>query len=559
MLERYILGETSYTEEEQIRLHGIDTRYRKRLKELKQQLKDLRPNDPPPRIDDYTEPIPPQETVPIPQEGEPIQYVSAEEWTDGLQFIEDYDDWKKRGSTEWQEVLDDYQAVAAALRRAEAEFINAVRQARFNQLGGKYEAILEDAAELTRIVILSEYAEADEQKRQGKVFQARHIRVDEHNNIYLDAARMFDIIKEFALPLHYNHFKGHTTPTEELTRTVQEVLTKHPYVSVEGILGGRVNAEKEVLKLQPFIRPYEYTWPATKATSEVFNGLPENIETALSMGTRRGKEINTYVMLETDSKEIKGAEGLNSYDYIVHNALFSHYKAGITVVTPQMLYKTMVGDDAAKITPNHQKDIRESLERMMRTIITIDYTEEKERLPKGVTKLILKGNMVSGRIAIAEISGNEVEAFSLMDEPVLCKYADTNNHIARVDVRLRNTPINKNKETLILQEYLLSRINAMKNSSKMQNIILYETVFEELELESSSDGVLRNKKSTIRKDIGTILDYWKAENFINGYKINKKGRAFYSITIDLTENDKARLASQNKGKGLAKGGEKVMT
>lgn len=549
MLERYILGNSSYTLEEQLERNEINNRYRERLKELSQQLKDLRPNDPPPRIEDYTEPMP-QEEESIPPQGEGVTYVSAEEWADGLQFIVDHDDWKERGSAEWKEVLKDYYATAAALRRAEAEFINAVRQARFNRLNGNYEAILKDAAEITRVVILSEYAEADERKRQGKVFRASHLRVDENNNIYLDAARTFDIIKEFALPLHYNHFKGHTTPTEELTRTVKEVLIDHPYVSEEkGILGGRVN---EVLSLKPFVRPHEYIFSTTNVTKEVFNGLLDEA----TLPQDQGKEINTYVMLETDSKKIKGAEGLNGYDNIVHNALFSHWKAGIKTVTPQMLYKTMAGDDAAKISPNHQEAIRESLEKMMRTTVTINFSKEKERLPKKVTKFFIKENIISGRIAIAEISGNEVEAFSLLTEPALYKYADIKNQIARVDVKLRNTPINKNKETLVLQEYLLSRINAMKNSSRMTNIILYETVFEELELESSSDAALRNKKSKIRKDIATILDYWKAEKFINGYTINKKGRAFYSITIDLAESDKTRLEHQTKGKESPKRGGK---
>ena len=73
----------------------------------------------------------------------------------------------------------------------------------------------------------------------------------------------------------------------------------------------------------------------------------------------------------------------------------------------------------------------------------------------------------------------------------------------------------------------------MKNNPNLSKTILYETVYNQLNIQAASDGALRKKKSKVRDQIKTILDYWKQEDFIAGYVENRRGQVVYSVTIRL--------------------------
>jgi len=121
----------------------------------------------------------------------------------------------------------------------------------------------------------------------------------------------------------------------------------------------------------------------------------------------------------------------------------------------------------------------------------------------------------------------------ILREPVLYEYANKKNQIGRFDIKLLNTPINKTEEIITLQGYLYRRILSMKGSSNLSKTIVYETVYNQINVTAASDGALRKKKSKVRGQIKDMLDYWKQENFIAGYCENKRGQEVYSVTIRL--------------------------
>ena len=73
----------------------------------------------------------------------------------------------------------------------------------------------------------------------------------------------------------------------------------------------------------------------------------------------------------------------------------------------------------------------------------------------------------------------------------------------------------------------------MKGSSNLSKTIVYDTVYNQIEVTAASDGALRKKKSKVRDQVKKILDYWKQEEFIAGYVENKRGTRIYSVTIRL--------------------------
>lgn len=103
-----------------------------------------------------------------------------------------------------------------------------------------------------------------------------------------------------------------------------------------------------------------------------------------------------------------------------------------------------------------------------------------------------------------------------------------------MDVKLLNSPVNKNEETIALQGYLYRRILSMKGSSKLSPTIKYDTIYKQLEITATSDGALRKKKLKVRETVKKILEFWKKEKFILGYVENahksEKGK-IDSITI----------------------------
>ena len=72
----------------------------------------------------------------------------------------------------------------------------------------------------------------------------------------------------------------------------------------------------------------------------------------------------------------------------------------------------------------------------------------------------------------------------------------------------------------------------MKGSNLSRNI-LYDTVYKYLDISAASDGALRLKKSKLRGQIRSILEYWREEHFIEEFKENRRGAEYYSVSIQI--------------------------
>ena len=118
----------------------------------------------------------------------------------------------------------------------------------------------------------------------------------------------------------------------------------------------------------------------------------------------------------------------------------------------------------------------------------------------------------------------------MLRKPALYTYADLKKQICRLDIMLLNSPVSKNEENITLQGYLLRHINGIKRS-KLSPTILYKSIYEQLNIQASSDVALRKKKLKVRNTVKKILDYLKAQNFIKNYTENSDGQKVTGITI----------------------------
>ena len=260
--------------------------------------------------------------------------------------------------------------------------------------------------------------------------------------------------------------------------------------------------------------PANFLSPTDKVTSLAFAGELTGDQLQQLAMERRGskKQITTLASIDFDnlngSVQIKGRRELTAYDREVHDAIITLFiDGGNEYITPQMIYQVMTGNPDAYLNPKQAEAISDSITKCMYSKLTIDAGEEAKAY--GFDSFKYDGNLISGERVTATLNGNVLECLRILRPPVLYEYANKKNQIGRFDIKLLNSPINKTEEIITLQGYLYRRILSMKGSSTLSKTIVYDTVYNQIEVTAASDGALRKKKSKVRDQIKKILDYWK--------------------------------------------------
>lgn len=292
-------------------------------------------------------------------------------------------------------------------------------------------------------------------------------------------------------------------------------------------------SEITILPKIPFTRhPKTFITPKDKVSNLAFAGkLSEEMLSLKTEGRDSKKELTARVNINIEAlKNISISRDLSPYDREVHDSIVSLYiDGGNEYITPLMIYRTMTGNPNAKLLPKQQVAISESVDRCSYTKIRIDATDEAKAY--GMDKAIYEGNLLYTEKATVLHLGKKSEWIHLLRKPVLYDYASSKDQIGRLDIKLLDTPTNKNEEVIILQGYLQRRILSMKGSSLSRNIV-YDTIYKYLNVSSDNPAVERNKKNKIRDFVREILKYWVEQRFISGFTENKKGNVVTSITID---------------------------
>lgn len=288
-------------------------------------------------------------------------------------------------------------------------------------------------------------------------------------------------------------------------------------------------------------KPNKYVFPTDKATTNTFQRAADILaanHTVLGMEPRNSKsrkskkQIDTLISLDySNLQSVSISRQLSLYDREVHDAIITlAVEGGNEYITPRMIHQVM-RNTQEKPSTKQITDINNSITLLMHTRIVIDATAEAAAY--GFNNFKYDGMLVPAERVTAKINGNTVTCIHLFRTPPLYDYPDRKSQIARINMNLLSNPqISLTDETLILRGYLLRRITAIKSSKNMSNIIVYDTVYQDLNIiMPKSDGAKRKKKADLRKKIKILLDDWTGKNFIIRYKENKKGHEFNSISI----------------------------
>ena len=271
---------------------------------------------------------------------------------------------------------------------------------------------------------------------------------------------------------------------------------------------------------------------AVKTKDNVSNFITQNMLDAgeqlieLEKKGRIKQQIRTKVSFSYEGIDILAKKEFTLFDQEVHDAVVSLYLAENKFISPAMVYRAMTGKTNSEfIHSSKLKRIEESIDKCMFSKLSIDASEGAALY--GYDQAIYSGALLSAEKVSVTMGGNRIIAYKLNVEPLLYRYAKACKQISAVDIKLLDTPIQKSDDTIVLQGYLLRRIESIKSDRKMDRKILFEDIYEVLGVEKEQ----RVQVKRIRKYVQEILAFWIEKNYISRYEIIMNGRSFYGITI----------------------------
>lgn len=266
------------------------------------------------------------------------------------------------------------------------------------------------------------------------------------------------------------------------------------------------------------------------------------------------KEVVIYTQLIMNEEALKAAgvtigKHLSDCAREVYGAMLSHYLAGNKVLTIKMLGKIIFNvSDSATLTEKQKQYIINGANEVFSTSIYINTTQKVKT--DGQTTLAEECNVsltdmapiFPGHFCAAYINGVHIDdAIELYDVPGLYKLqkALQKGQILRAPVEILAIPGRVDEDLLVIRAYLLRRVDAMKHSKNLSQMIIFKNILDEVGVDTT-DRAQRNKPAQALKRTERILTYWKDSGYISDYeKLDRRGRpvkkggTVYEIQIKL--------------------------
>lgn len=273
------------------------------------------------------------------------------------------------------------------------------------------------------------------------------------------------------------------------------------------------------------------------------------------------QKIYTNCIISFDNEKTHLSNKIDQYDTLVYNAIASiaEYNGTENLITLENIYRVMIGDEtSATPSEKHLERIKQSIDKMRVYLIKIDCTDEVNAYKKAHLinesdslktdfngKFFFDTYLLACEWVVATSSRYQVNALHLIKKPVMLDYAKISGQILNIPSYLLNTKhIQANTErNLILKDYLLRRIEGMKGENNLtQNnisLISYTRAGKHhkglYEIVTGKAEVSRRDAGLIRESTAKYLDFWKGLGYIKGYTIEKKGRSFHNIKIEICQ------------------------
>lgn len=214
--------------------------------------------------------------------------------------------------------------------------------------------------------------------------------------------------------------------------------------------------------------------------------------------------------------------------------------AGNNYQSPQTVALAMNGykENYERAGQEFLKQVEEAIEIGRHTWLKIDATNEAKAKGYNFQEVNFDGPLIpSYGLEVVDMNGQRVKAYEIFKEPILYSYASQKReiYICSADMLALPKKLKLTVENVILQRYLIERIEGMKNPHNVLGpVILYETIYQVLGIQETSREYKRKTRDKVKK----FLDNWKDLAYIKDYHEESQGGLIRSIRIDLFEHEK---------------------
>ena len=308
--------------------------------------------------------------------------------------------------------------------------------------------------------------------------------------------------------------------------------------------------EKKNLPAVRSIHAKKYISPRDRFTRSIF-GLIDDIDLEYLTNPElvkiktddKGKIFISANVRFEDLPEKMQSRLVDRFNRAVCDSITSLILAGNEYISPEHIAYSLGGYSSKRriFTPEFIEQIKESVKILSHTWCKIDASEEAKAKGYNFTEFKFNGILAPiDELELVLMNGKRVNAYRVLREPILYRYAKQKNQVLTLDIDLLALPehVNMTRENIILQRYLLEEIEKMKNSiAKRSRVMLYSTIFEVLGAQELS----RIEKKRIRDIVKKFLDNWVNLAYIKGYKEESEGRLIRDILIKLYEDEPEKL------------------
>ena len=246
---------------------------------------------------------------------------------------------------------------------------------------------------------------------------------------------------------------------------------------------------------------------------------------------KKKQEVAVYTQLEINEKALNKAgitigRNLSKRAREVYGAMLSHYLAGNNILSTRMIAKVIFNvSDNAKLTKAQEKYIIDGVNEVFLTTLFIDTTfkfkaeDRKNLLEENNIELTKADQIFPGSFTAAYINGNLVKnAIVLRDLPALYKLQTQleRGQILKVPIDYLEIPGRIDEDLVKIRAYLLRRVDAMKHSASLSQMIIFKNVLTEVGIDPT-DRKQRNKIKPAKERTERILNHWKEKGHIKDY------------------------------------------
>lgn len=236
-------------------------------------------------------------------------------------------------------------------------------------------------------------------------------------------------------------------------------------------------------------------------------------------------------------------------DFFILTFMFNNYLQGNPVFTPTKIYRDMTGAEPK----GEEEAIIKSAYKMLGTVFSLDEREvlaawgkpqpDKYRIvsePLAPIRITEERYKVNGGLANCKIE--------MLAEPLIFKTGRTIGQYTTIPISIfavkkeNGRQIRRTKRYWKMLYYLIKRIAQIKDG-KQVNKILYDTFYKDMGCKSARDRQLTNTM------LFTILDHFKREGWINGYKEETtKSTGAVGLKFSYTANKKELPGAKKRRK-----------